>query len=570
MLDLHQYDSLGAALRDALESWPNEVCLIEADRDRENCRLTYSDFKQIALPLARALQDSSFSEGNRAAIIMTNQSKWLVSAYAILYCGGVVVPLDYKLTAREHLALLAHSKAKVLVIEHHLWRAIMASPEFKALRAETVLVTEAPANADIAGAKRWEEFKAEGEPGFVPRGRQDAACIVYSSGTGGRPKGCVLTHENYLEQCISLTSLYPFWPGVRYLSILPTNHAIDFMVGFIGPFACGAAVVHLRTLRPEYIRDAFPRYKITYMSLVPMVLKNLEKGLRSRFSELPVRRRWLLDRLIGLNKLLTGKRPNLRVSRALLKQIHQAFGGELRALFVGGAFTEPATLQFFYDLGIPVANGYGLTEAGTAVTLNDFNPFRPDTVGRPLPGMEVRIVDPGNDGIGEVAVRSKTVMSYYLDDPEMTAETIVDGWLMTGDLGRMDDAGHLQLFGRKKNMIVTEGGKNIYPEDIEAAFEGLLVKEFCVFAANYLWPESSMTGEMLVIVLRLEPGREFNEALQRELAERNRRLPDFKRVRGYTIWDRDFPRTASLKIKRIELAEQIRASTERAAAVATL
>jgi len=566
LLDLSQYESLGAALRDALERWPNEVCLIEADRDRENCRLTYSDFKQMALPLARALQDSGFGEGDRAAIIMTNQSKWLISAYAIFYCGGVLVPLDYKLTPREHLELLAHSEAKVLVTEHHLWRAIMASPGFKNLRVETVLVTETPSNADITGAKRWEDFKVNGEPRFVPRRRLDAACIVYSSGTGGRPKGCVLTHENYLEQCISLTALYPFWPGVRYLSILPTNHAIDFMVGFIGPFTCGAAVVHLRTLRPEYVRDAFPRYKITYMSLVPMVLKNLEKGLRTRFAELPAHRRWLFNRLIGLNKGLTRKRPNLRISRALLRQVHQAFGGELRALFVGGAFTEPATLQFFYDLGIPVANGYGLTEAGTAVTLNDFNPFRPDTVGRPLPGMEVRIVDPSDEGIGEVAVRSKTVMSHYLDDPEMTAETIVDGWLRSGDLGRMDATGHLQLFGRKKNMIVTAGGKNIYPEDIETAFEGLPVKEFCVFAANYLWNSS---GEMLVIILRLEPGREFNDALRRDLVERNRRLPDFKRVRGYVIWQADFPRTASLKIKRIELAEQIRSSTG-AAAVAEL
>jgi len=567
MLDLQQYDCLGAALRDALERWPDEVCLIEADRDRENSRLTYGDFKQIALPLARALQNSGFGEGDRAAIIMTNQSKWLISAYAIFYSGGVLVPLDYKLTAREHLALLAHSKAKILIVENHLWRAIAADPGFKNLNLQTVLVTETPPSLELVGARRWEEFRAESEPRFVARRRQDPACIVYSSGTGGRPKGCVLTHENYLEQCISLTSLYPFWPGVRYLSILPTNHAIDFMVGFIGPFTCGAAVVHLRTLRPEYVRAAFPRYKISYMSLVPMVLKNLEQGLRARLAELPARRRWLLDRLIGLNKVFTGTRPNLKISRALLKQIHRGFGGELRALFVGGAFTQPKMLQFFYDLGIPVANGYGLTEAGTAVALNDFNPFRPDTVGKPLPGMEVRIVDPSDEGIGEVAVRSKTVMSHYLDDPEMTAETIVDGWLMTGDLGRLDSTGHLQLFGRKKNMIVTEGGKNIYPEDIEAAFEGLTVKEFCVFAANYLWPENSTSGEVLVIVLRLEPGQEFDEALRNDLTERNLRLPDFKRIRGYVIWDRDFPRTASLKIKRIELAEQLRATKNRSAVV---
>ena len=570
MLDLIQYECLGAALRDALDRWRQEVCLIEADRDRENCRLTYNDFKQMSLPLAQALERSGFGEADRAAIIMTNQSKWLISAYSIFYRGGVLVPLDYKLTAREHLALLAHSQAKFLVIEYHLWRALAAAPGFSDLRLANVLVTEAPPSADLAGATRWEHFKADGEPRFVPRRRQDAACIVYSSGTGGRPKGCVLTHENYLEQCIALTSLYPFWPGVRYLSILPTNHAIDFMVGFIGPFVCGAAVVHLRTLRPEFVREAFPRYRITYMSLVPMVLKNLEKGLRTRFAELPLRRRRLLDRLIGLNKRLTAKRPNLKISRLLLKQVHQAFGGELRALFVGGAFTEPATLQFFYDLGIPVANGYGLTEAGTAITLNDFNPFRPDTVGKPLPGMEVRILDPSDEGVGEVAVRSKTVMSHYLDDPELTAETIVNGWLMTGDLGRMDASGHLQLFGRKKNMIVTEGGKNIYPEDIETVFEGLPVKEFCVFAANYVWPEKAMGGEMLVMVLRLEPGGAFDESLRRDLAERNRRLPDFKRVRGYVIWERDFPRTASLKIKRIELAEQMRAASERTTAVAAL
>src|SRR3974377_570248 len=135
---------------------------------------------------------------------------------------------------------------------------------------------------------------------------------------------------------------------------------------------------------PEDIREAFPSYKITYMSLVPMVLKNLEKGLRARFGELPSYRRWLLNWIIAVNKLLTGKRPNLEVSRTLLKQVHQAFGGELRALFVGGAFTEPATLQFFYDLGIPVANAYGCTEAGTAITVNDFRPFRADTVGKPL------------------------------------------------------------------------------------------------------------------------------------------------------------------------------------------
>jgi long-chain acyl-CoA synthetase len=479
----------------------------------------------------------------------------------------VLVPLDYKLTPTEHLQLLAHSKAKVLVIEYHLWRAITQSPEFHSIATKMVLVTEAPLGVELAGAFRWEDFKRKGAPDFVMRQKDDVACIVYSSGTGGRPKGCVLTHENYLEQCRALTAWYPFWPGLRYLSILPTNHAIDFMVGFIGPFVCGACVVHLRTLRPEFVRDAFVRYRITYVSLVPMIVKNLERGLRAKFDELPGWKRAFLNAMIATNRTLTRRRPNVKLSRMLLPNVHRGFGGELLALITGGAFLEPSTTQFFYDLGIPVVNGYGLTEAGTALTLNDLKPFRADTVGKALPGVELRIMSPDSEGVGEVAARSKTVMSHYLDDPELTLETIVDGWLLTGDLGRFERHGHLQLFGRKKNMIVTEGGKNIYPEDIETVFDGLPVKEYSVFAVNYVWPKKELGKETLVLVLRLEPNQKVDSKLLEEIAARNRRLPDFKRVGAYLIWDKDFPRTASMKIKRQTLAEGIGSSIDRKAVV---
>jgi len=558
MLDLSKYQSIGEALRDALDQFSKEVCLIEADREREKERLTYRDFKERAHPLAKALQETGFSAGSLASIIMTNQSKWLISAYAIFFAGGVLVPLDYKLTPDEQWQLLKHSGATVLITEYPIWRQLgTSSGRARATNVQTVLVTEAPANADLSGAKRWEEFHGTGDPVFVPRKRNDTACIVYSSGTGGRPKGCMMMHENYLEQCVALTSLYPFWPGVHYLSILPTNHAIDFMVGFFGPFTCGAAVVHLRTLRPEYVREAFPKYKITYVSLVPIVLKNLQKGLQARFDALPPGKRRIFKLLVGVNKALTKGRPRLRISRLLLKQVHEAFGGELATIIVGGAFSEPQTLQFFYDLGIPVANGYGLTEAGTAITVNDLKPFRADTVGKPLPGMEVRILHPSADGVGEVAVRSRTVMAGYLNEPELTAQTIVDGWLLTGDLGRFDGAGHLQLTGRKKNMIVTEEGKNIYPEDIEVVFESLPVKEFCVFAADYIWPKRSMTGEKLVLALHLEPGQPYSEELRRDINARNNRLINYKRIHGVVLLDEDFPRTASLKIKRNVLAERL-------------
>src|SRR5947209_2690121 len=230
--------------------------------------------------------------------------------------------------------------------------------------------------------------------------------------------------------------------------------------------------------------------------------------------------------MIATNRLLTRRRPNVRLSRMLLRNVHRGFGGELLALITGGAFIEPSTTQFFYDLGLPVVNGYGLTEAGTALTLNDLKPFRADTVGKPLPGVELRVLSTNEEGIGEIAARSKTVMSHYLDDPELTLQTIVNGWLLTGDLGRFDGSGHLQLFGRKKNMIVTEGGKNIYPEDIETAFDGLPVKEYCVFAANYVWPQNELGKAMLAIILLLEQNQRFDSKLLEDIVTRNRRLPD--------------------------------------------
>jgi long-chain acyl-CoA synthetase len=160
-------------------------------------------------------------------------------------------------------------------------------------------------------------------------------------------------------------------------------------------------------------------------------------------------------------------------------------------------------------------------------------------------------------------------MSGYLGDPELTAETIVDGWLMTGDLGRFDETGHLLLSGRKKDMIVTEEGKNIYPEDVEMVFESLPAKEFCVFAANYIWPKRSMVGEKLVLVIHLEPGQQYNEELRRDINERNNRLLNYKRIHGVVVLDEDFPRTASLKIKRNVLAGRL-ASLDSASAILPL
>ncbi len=565
MLDLGRIPSLGAALRDATISFKIRTALIEVDRHRESSRHTFAELRTAADQFTGALQAHGFQPGDRCAVLMQNQSKWIVGALGALWAGATLVPLDYKLTAPEQAALIAHAKPRVLFTEWPTWEKLAQEPQDPFERV-LVVVTEAPEDARLGRAVRFESLRSQA-PVYRERAREDLACIVYSSGTGGTPKGCMLSHANYLAQAEVLGRMYPMKEGERYFSVLPTNHAIDFMCGFLIPLMMGATVVHQRTLRPAYLSATMQRYGITHMALVPTILKTLERRVRDRLDDLPKWQRLLIDNLIDLNEFATRREPNHKLSSRLLAPIHEQFGGKLKFVFCGGAFVERRSAEFFNSLGIPVAIGYGLTEAGTVLTVNDLKPFRGDSVGKPVDGVELELRDQNEAGVGEVWVRGPTVMQGYLDEPELTREAIVDGWLRTGDLGLLDAAGHLKLVGRARNMIVTEGGKNVYPEDIEAAFAGIEeCEEYAVFAANYLWPTGKMTDEQLLIVVRPKPGSSDEQvaALIEALRTRNRRLADYKRLTGVLLWEREFTRTASQKIKRDLLARDLRERLDRA------
>jgi len=567
MMNLTRLNSVGEALRDAMVPFKSNVALIEANRERENGQWSYRELRNEAERVAALLQDDGFVPDDRCAILMGNQSKWIFSGLGALWAGATLVPLDYKLKSSEQAALLQHAKPRVLITEWPIWRKLKdeAAEGFAETR---VLVTEAPKDADLGKAVRWETEPSGGFT-YQERRRDDVACLVYSSGTGGTPKGCMLTHGNYLSQAEELIRLFPMEESDKYFSILPTNHAIDFMCGFIVPLLMGASVVHQRTLRPQYLRSTMKKYEISHIAVVPMVLKAFERGIREKLDELDGWKKTLLDGLVSINELATQREPNHAISRLLLSQIHDSFGGNLRLIFCGGAFTDRSTAEFFYSLGLPVVIGYGLTEAGTVLTVNDLKPFRGDTVGKPLDGVDLELRNTNDEGIGEVWIRSKTIMKGYLNEPELTAETIVDGWLKTGDLGSVDAAGHLKLVGRAKNMIVTEGGKNIYPEDIESAFDGLDdCEEYCVFAANYIWPTGKLTDEQLMIVVRPTNGNV--DGLVDQIRDLNRNLVDFKRLSSVVVWPEDFPRTASMKVKRNQLAHSMGEELKREEALMVL
>lgn len=557
---LDAYPSLGPALADAVLAHRSNPFLVETDRGRVVTERTFREAALEAGALAGWLAGRGLRAGDRLAVAMQNGPRWLEGALAAIGLGCVLVPLDARAEGPELARLLAHCRARALLTDGPVWRRLRDQPglDLELALVHAPLGDPAP-GLDLDGVLRdarpvaWTPVAAE---------RGAPATIVYSSGTtGGRPKGCVLTHDNYLSQLETLATLYPLEEDDVYLSILPTNHAIDFMCGFLVPVLCGARVVHLRTLRPEWITAACRDQGVTHLSAVPALLVALERRLRERLDEVTGLAATGLRGVRALNAWLVRDRPREALSRVLLRPVHAALGGRLRRIFAGGAFVPRATARFLYDLGLPVAIGYGLTEACAVVTVNDLQPFRDDTVGLPLPGTEVRIDGRGPDGVGEVVVRGPQVFQGYLDDPELTREAIVDGWLRTGDLGVIDAAGHLRLVGRKKHMVVTAGGKNVYPEDVEGRFDGLpQAEEHAVVAAHAVWPARPGEDERLLLVVRPRAGAAA-AALQAEAARRARALPDYQRPAGLLVIDAPMPRTTSLKLRRDALCRELAART---------
>jgi long-chain acyl-CoA synthetase len=535
--------------------------LVELDREHQVRELDFREFRREAARCAAALQRRGLKPGDRLALLLANGPEWLIAAYAGLQLGAVLVPLDARLDPTGQAALLSHSGASYLVSDGPVWRRLaplVEAPLRAALVVRPLGTTESPAE-DWEQALPCDLSPAEAalEPSGA-RGRQDLAAIVYSSGTSGRPKGCQLSHENYLSQLEALANAFPLEEDDVYLSILPTNHAIDFMCGFLVPLLCGARVVHLRTLRPEWIVDALKRERVTHLSAVPALLSAIERKLRDRLSGLDRVPAAGFRGLRRLNELLTEGRPRPWLSRALLQPIHESLGGRLRTIFAGGAPVSEETVRYLYGLGIPVAIGYGQTEAGTVISVNRLDPFRAETVGAPLEGVEVKIHQPDLEGRGEVWVRGPNVFMGYLEDPELSAEVLTpEGWLKTGDLGVFDSTGHLRLVGRAKHMIVTPGGKNVYPEEIEAKLSGLEAEELAVLPSHAIWPSAPGEDEGLILVLRPRSGAE-RAALLSEVGRRNRRLPAYLRLAGVLVREQAFPRTTSLKLKRHELAAELR------------
>lgn len=516
-------------------------------------RLTYRELGRQVAALAGGLRGIGVRAGDRVGVLAENRPEWAVAYFAAQACGGIALPLDALLKPPEIAAIVQDAGAKVVIV----------SEKFAASVREMAGVER------VISMDDWGEVMGAGTPMAEPdeSAPDDVASIIYTSGTTGRPKGVMLSHRNILTDARGAQQVIRLGSQDIFLSVLPMHHAFECTGGLICPIDAGATVTYARSLKSRDLLDDMRNTGVTAMLGVPLLYEKLHAGILRGVSQKPLPVQVMFRGMMGMVKGLRAG-LGLRIGRTVFRGLRAKAGlGTMRLFICGGAPLPASIPQGFEDLGISFVQGYGLTETSPVLTVNPAERPRHDSVGIPVPGVEVRIDGEDRDGVGEIVARGDVVMRGYYNQPEMTAEVLRDGWFHTGDLGRFCQDGYLYISGRLKNVIVTRGGKNVYPEEIETVLNtSPLVLESLVYGI----PEEDGGGEEIGAIL--VPDREQFEqmgaargaayswtemetAVREESRALNAQMADYKRIRTLVVREEELPKTSTRKVRRFEIPE---------------
>jgi long-chain acyl-CoA synthetase len=513
-------DSIYQLFDATVERFADHPALIEPVEGGGISTTTYGALRERARGFAGYLQEQRIGKGDRVCIWAASSTNWMVANLGALLSGVVVVPLDIS-TKEDILKRIAETtEAKLLVTTKKqytsLKRASLPLLDIDMLPQETLDATKLP----------------------VVQGN-DLAELVFTSGTTGQPKGVMLSHDNITSNAIAAVGVVNIQTNDRALSILPLSHMFEMTVE-VALLHRGASVVYARSLVPDTLLKLLGTQQVTCMVLVPQALQLFLNGI-----EREVRRQKREKQFEMLQRIAVHLPFSWR--RIVFSAIHKRFGGHFRFFISGGAYLPPQLAARWENMGFRVMQGYGATECAPIVSATPYKEHVLDSVGKPLPGVEVRIAEDK-----EILVHGPNVALGYWKNPEATAAAFEDGWYHTGDLGYLDDRNYLYLKGRKKNLIVLANGMNVYPEDIENVLSAdPLVKDAVVFGLM----EKDQGPEVHAVLLMDDPSK-AREVIQ----QANKQLASHQQVRGFTIWhEADFPRTHTLKVKRPELLNALQA-----------
>jgi long-chain acyl-CoA synthetase len=571
------------------ERWPQNVA-VEIQKPEGLESYTYVELRRMSESVAAWLVANHMPPGERVAILADNHPRWIAAYLGIIAAGGTAVPLDTAYHADQVAKLLKDSGASLLVCDakhREVSREAVAGSEAQIVLTASALPSEGqpgtavPTNSEAGrqtslSVQPLADFDAvftQAHANFtpVPRAPDDLASLLYTSGTTADPKGVMLTHANLLAEAEAVFAWAQLGPDDAILGVLPLFHVLSQMANLLLPLVAGARTVFLSTLNTTELLKALRERGITAFAVVPQffylihdrIFKEVsQKGAATRMAFGLMRKITVMCRQAGFNP-----------GRTFFGKVHALFGKRMRYLVTGGSRFDPQIGRDFYSLGIDVLQAYGLTETTGGAFVNAVNDPVIGSVGKPLKGVEAKIVDPQSSdddepASGEILIRGPIIMNGYWNRPDPTADVLKDGWLYTGDLGYLDSDGNLFITGRKKDVIILSNGKNVYPEEIEAHYlQSPFIKEICVMGV-----ESGAGTEKLyaVIVPNFEALRQrkvvnTKEVIRFDVEGLSAKLASTKRISGYEIWQEDLPRTTTRKLKRFEIQKMVKAGKGQAA-----
>ena len=521
--------------------------------------VTYKQFKEHVDGLGTAFVDMGL-QGEKIAVIGENRYEWCTTFLAVTNGVGVIVPLDKELPANEIEHLLVRSKAKAIVFSGKYRKTV---EEIKAKLDTLQILVDMDSEADNDGiysfynlVNKGNELIKSGNKKYLDAeiNAEEMAGLFFTSGTTDLAKGVMLSHKNLASDMYLATSVLNVQHGDRVLSILPMHHTYECTCGFLLMLYIGATIAFCEGLK--HISNNLKEVRPTVLLVVPLLLETMYKKVWATIEKKNMTSK--VKFALGLTDFL--KVFGINLKKKLFKDVLEAFGGEIRYAIAGGAAIDPEVLKGLKRFGIVTIQGYGLTESSPIAALNQEHNNRDAAIGLPLPEMQLEIVNPDKDGIGEIRIKGPNIMMGYYEDPELTSTVLKDGWFYSGDIGYEDKDGFFYITGRKKNVIITKNGKNVFPEEVEAylnkspyILESMVVEKetkdeedvklYGIIVPNYdeikkLWNKEELDKE------------EVHKLIAEEVKKANRQMPIYKAVKDFEVRETELVKTTTKKIKR--------------------
>lgn len=541
------------------------------DSSGEYQKFSFYEYQNNAKHLAAYFERvKHLKKGEPIVIYSENRPEWMMAYFGIVYNGYWAVPLDARLSDLEVKNLIQDCSAKIMVLSSSQYETICNEPEILHQIHEFIVLDN---NKELAHENKkiklfhtvLDEGKAQVSK-FKPNdlSEEDVASLIYTSGTTGNPKGVLLTHKNFSHQFINLPKAVPIGSEDTILSLLPLHHTFEFSVE-LTCFFTGASITYAESFKPNKMLANVRETGVTIMVGVPLIFEKIYEGIMRTVRNLPIVVKQLV---MGLYYLTSGlnKVTNNQTGKATFKFLREkASLSSVLYVISGAAPLNYKVAKGFETLGITLVNGYGLTETSPVLSVNPpYGKIKNDTVGLLIPEVEVIIEQQDDIGNGEILARGPNIMKGYYKNKKTTDEVIdADGWLHTGDIGKLDSEGYLHITGRKKNIIVTPGGKNVYPEEIEE----LLTNSPFILEALVLGVAEAEHSKGEHIVALIVPNFEYfdtfgslnalkiteefiNSTIDKHVRDVNQELADYKKIRNWQIRQEEFPKTSTRKIKR--------------------